>query len=87
MTDRNDPSTPKTSPTASTVSNTCDDLSPRGADGRSRQAASDAVGDRGLCEECDGRGKILDAPDRVLDGRAYWTTCPECLGTGYASKS
>jgi len=31
-----------------------------------------------VCPECDGRGKILDAPDRVLDGRPYWTPCPVC---------
>ena len=29
--------------------------------------------------ECDGVGQILDAPDRVLDGRAYWEVC---RGTG-----
>lgn len=30
------------------------------------------------CPECDGRGKILDAPGNVLDGRAYWTSCDYC---------
>jgi hypothetical protein len=31
-----------------------------------------------VCAECDGRGKILDAPDRVLDGHPYWVPCPVC---------
>lgn len=35
-----------------------------------------------VCEECDGRGKVLDAPLDALDGRAYWDPCPVCGGTG-----
>ena len=31
-----------------------------------------------VCPECGGRGEILDAPGRVLDGRAYYTPCPVC---------
>jgi hypothetical protein len=34
------------------------------------------------CPECDGRGKILDAPNRVLDGVPYTVMCPECDGAG-----
>jgi len=41
-----------------------------------------AVRAENACPECDGKGTVLDAPDRVLDGRAYRTTCPDCLGTG-----
>ena len=33
-----------------------------------------------ICPDCDGRGEVLDAPDNVLDGRAYWETCPTCHG-------
>jgi len=32
------------------------------------------------CPECDGQGEVLEAPDRVLDGRAYMTPCPVCRG-------
>ena len=39
---------------------------------------------RGICDDCDGRGEVLDAPGHVLDGRAYWDTCPTCQGTGKA---
>lgn len=34
------------------------------------------------CPECDGRGVVLDAPGDVLSGRAYWTPCPDCGGSG-----
>jgi DnaJ-class molecular chaperone len=34
------------------------------------------------CPECEGRGEVLDAPDRVLTGRTYYTTCPVCKGRG-----
>jgi len=34
------------------------------------------------CPECDGRGSVLDAPARALDGRAYVVPCPLCHGTG-----
>lgn len=33
------------------------------------------------CPDCEGRGEVLDAPGRVLDGRAAWTLCPTCGGT------
>lgn len=33
-----------------------------------------------MCEECDGRGEVLDAPNNVLDGEPYWTPCPRCGG-------
>ena len=33
-----------------------------------------------VCDECDGRGQILDAPANVLDGHPYWITCPKCGG-------
>jgi hypothetical protein len=35
-----------------------------------------------ICPECDGRGVVLDAPGDVLSGRAYWTPCPDCGGSG-----
>jgi hypothetical protein len=38
------------------------------------------------CPECDGRGSVLDAPARVLDGRAYVVPCPLCHGTGKTPK-
>lgn len=38
------------------------------------------------CPNCDGRGEVLDAPARVLDGRAYWVRCDECDGTGEVGK-
>lgn len=31
-----------------------------------------------VCEECGGRGEILDAPGNALDGPAYWEPCPSC---------
>jgi hypothetical protein len=34
------------------------------------------------CAECGGRGKVLDAPNRVLDGGTYWEPCETCNGTG-----
>jgi hypothetical protein len=34
------------------------------------------------CEECAGKGQVLDAPANVLDGRPYWITCEVCHGTG-----
>jgi len=34
------------------------------------------------CTDCDGKGRVLDAPDRVLDGRAYEETCHSCKGVG-----
>jgi hypothetical protein len=34
------------------------------------------------CDECEGRGDVLDAPANVLDGRSYRTPCPKCGGTG-----
>jgi hypothetical protein len=37
----------------------------------------------GPCEECEGRGGILDAPANVLDGHPYYTTCTACDGTGH----
>lgn len=33
-----------------------------------------------VCEECGGRGAVLDAPQDALDGRAYWEKCPTCDG-------
>jgi hypothetical protein len=33
-----------------------------------------------VCPECEGKGQVLDAPARVLDGRAAWETCPVCQG-------
>lgn len=33
-----------------------------------------------VCVECGGEGKVLDAPNHVLDGRVYWITCPTCHG-------
>jgi DnaJ-class molecular chaperone len=35
-----------------------------------------------ICPDCEGRGLVLDAPGRVLDGGTYWDTCPTCEGTG-----
>lgn len=35
-----------------------------------------------ICEECDGRGRYLDAAANVLAGRTYWETCPVCAGSG-----
>lgn len=34
------------------------------------------------CSECDGTGRVLDAPQNVLEGRSYWETCDRCNGTG-----
>ena len=37
------------------------------------------------CDDCDGRGEVLDAPSDVLSGRTYWTPCPTCGGSGQLS--
>jgi hypothetical protein len=34
------------------------------------------------CQECDGRGEVLDAPLDVLDGSPFWTKCQTCNGSG-----
>lgn len=33
-----------------------------------------------ICNECNGRGEILNAPNNVLDGHPYWELCPKCEG-------
>jgi len=38
------------------------------------------------CPDCDGRGKVLDAPANVLGGHPYWEVCPTCQGTGRLTK-
>lgn len=35
-----------------------------------------------VCDECDGSGEVLDAPQNVLDGRSYVEACPKCSGSG-----
>jgi DnaJ-class molecular chaperone len=35
-----------------------------------------------ICPECDGKGYVIDAPNRVLDGGTYQVQCEECKGTG-----
>jgi len=37
---------------------------------------------RKICPECEGKGKFLDAPDKVLTGRTYWVDCETCKGVG-----
>lgn len=34
------------------------------------------------CDECDGRGEVLDAPSDVLAGRPYYKPCDVCGGSG-----
>ena len=38
------------------------------------------------CDECDGKGKYLDAPANVLDGHPYEVTCHACNGVGTIGK-
>jgi DnaJ-class molecular chaperone len=40
-----------------------------------------------MCPECDGGGEVLDAPQNVCDGRAYWERCYVCNGTGEVDAS
>jgi DnaJ-class molecular chaperone len=36
-----------------------------------------------ICPECEGRGKVLDAPQDVLGGRTYLDNCSVCQGSGW----
>jgi hypothetical protein len=35
------------------------------------------------CDDCDGRGEVLDAPADVLSGHPYMTPCDTCGGRGH----